>query len=169
MVVNLKPKLCAAGKTLREQIDDSFLDRDRSSDGWIGDSRHSARVSDHNPDANGWVRAIDIDKDLRSHKSAAFDLADQLRICAKTDKRIKYIIFNKNIASQKSKFEWKPYTGLNPHEHHIHISFTELGDNSIARFDIPMLGGKGESGESNESVPVLQSCALCGCNKHVSR
>lgn len=165
----MKPKLCAAGKTLREQIDDAFLDRDRSSDGWIGDSRHSARVSDHNPDENGWVRAIDIDKDLRSHKSAAFDLADQLRICGKSDKRIKYVIFSSKIASQKSKFEWKPYDGLNPHNHHIHVSFTELGDNSIARFDIPMLGGKGESRESNESIPVVQSCSLCGCNKHVSR
>ena len=112
----MSPKLCFAGRTLREQIDDAYPDRSRVSDGWIGDARHQLRVSDHCPDENGWVRAIDIDKDLRSHKSAAFDLADQLRICGKTDKRIKYVIFNHKIASQKSKFEWKPYTGINPHE-----------------------------------------------------
>ena len=163
----MKPKLCEAGKVLREQIDDAFIDRDRNSDGWIGDARHQLRVSDHCPDENGWVRAIDIDKDLRSHKSAAFDLADQLRICGKTDKRIKYVIFNHKIASQKSKFEWKPYTGINPHEHHIHISFTQLADHSNKRFDIPMLGGN-DAGEDNQDSPVIRACSVCGCSVHVS-
>ena len=60
----MKPKLSRAAIQLREQIDDSFPDRDRASDGWLGDSRHPARVSDHNPDGQGWVRAIDIDADL---------------------------------------------------------------------------------------------------------
>ena len=71
-------KLCKAGQQLREQIDDVFPDRDRTSDGWIGDVRHAARKSDHNPTNEGIVRAIDIDADLKSHKSEAFDLADQL-------------------------------------------------------------------------------------------
>ena len=164
----MKPKLSHAARTLREMIDDAFPDRDRKSDGWIGDLRHSSRVSQHNPDSNGWVRAIDIDKDLNDQKSAAFDLADQIRLAAKKDKRIWYVIFNHKIASQKSKFEWKPYDGINPHEHHIHISFTELGDNSIERFDIPMLGGKGESGKSDQNVSVVRSCSLCGCSQHVS-
>lgn len=164
----MKPKLCNAGRILREQIDDAFMDRDRKSDGWIGDSRHQMRVSDHNPDNNGWVRAIDIDKDLGAHKSAAFDLADQIRICGKTDKRIKYVIFDRKIASQKSKFEWKPYNGINPHKDHIHVSFTELGDNSVARFAIAMLGDKGENAEVRSGVPIIRTCALCGCSQHVS-
>jgi len=54
----MSPKLCKAGQQLRLQIDDSYPDRDRTSDGWIGDTRHSARPSDHNPDAKGIVRAI---------------------------------------------------------------------------------------------------------------
>ena len=58
----MKPKLSKAAGQLREQIDDSFPDRDRTSDGWIGDTRHAARKSDHNPDEQGWVRAIDIDR-----------------------------------------------------------------------------------------------------------
>ncbi len=55
----MKPILCKAGQQLREQFDDTYPDRDRTSDGWIGDTRHSARTSDHNPDAKGIVRAID--------------------------------------------------------------------------------------------------------------
>ncbi len=57
----MKPKLSKAAGQLREQIDDSFPERSRKSDGWIGDARHSTRKSDHNPDATGCVRAIDID------------------------------------------------------------------------------------------------------------
>lgn len=31
------PKLCKAGQQLREQFDDSYPDRNRVSDGWVGD------------------------------------------------------------------------------------------------------------------------------------
>jgi len=36
---------------LLHQIDGAAPDRDRQSDGWIGDERHKSRESDHNP----WV------------------------------------------------------------------------------------------------------------------
>ncbi len=152
MVVNLmQPKLCKAGVQLREQVDDSFPDRSRISDGWIGDARHSARTSDHNPDANGWVYAIDITSDL-GHESAAFDLADQIRLAAKTDKRLKYVIFNKQIASSILNYKWRKYTGINPHKKHIHISFTKLGTNDSGFFQIPMLGGKNGASKSNVGI-----------------
>jgi hypothetical protein len=91
----MKPRLSKAAIQLREQFDDNFSDRDRTSDGWIGDSRHSARKSDHNPDEQGWVRAIDVDRDLsgKAKPDLMPDVADQLRILAKSDKRISYIIF----------------------------------------------------------------------------
>ncbi len=47
-MTSMKPVLSKAGQQLREQFDDTFPDRDRRSDGWIGDMRHSARPSDHN-------------------------------------------------------------------------------------------------------------------------
>ena len=136
------PKLCKAGQQLREQIDDAFPDRDRTSDGWIGDSKHAARKSDHNPTAEGIVRALDIDADFRSHKSEAFDLADQLRLLARFDKRISYIIFNGKIASYKRNYKWRKYTGINPHKTHIHISFTAKGDEDRSMFRIPLLTGE---------------------------
>lgn len=134
-------KLCKAGQQLREQIDDAFPDRDRTSDGWIGDAKHAARKSDHNPTVEGIVRAIDIDADLRSHKSEAFDLADQLRLLARSDKRISYIIFNGKIASWRMNYRWRVYKGINPHKTHIHISFTKLGDTDGGMFYIPILTG----------------------------
>jgi hypothetical protein len=141
----MKPLLCKAGQQLREQIDDSFPDRDRKSDGWIGDAAHSNRKSDHNPDPiNGIVRAIDVDKDFDSRPSTGAYLADQIRLCAKKDKRISYIIYAGKIASRKSFFRWKEYKGISSHHAHIHISFTKEGDQNGSWFDIPMLGATNE-------------------------
>jgi hypothetical protein len=140
----VQPKLCKAGQQLRLQVDDSYPDRDRTSDGWIGDTRHQARPSDHNPDEQGIVRAIDIDRDLsgKAKPDLMPDLADQIRLCAKSDKRISYIIFNGRIASSKKSWAWRPYDGINKHNHHCHVSFTKTGDADSSFFNIPMLGGK---------------------------
>ena len=140
------PKLCKAGQQLRLQVDDSFPDRDRTSDGWIGDTRHSARISDHNPDEQGVVRAIDIDRDLsgKAKPDLMPDLADQIRNAAKSKAdggRISYIIFDSRIASSKKAWAWRPYTGSNKHNHHCHISFTKKGDADGSFFNVPMIGG----------------------------
>jgi hypothetical protein len=140
----MSPKLCKAGQQLRLQVDDSYPDRDRTSDGWIGDTRHQARPSDHNPDEQGIVRAIDIDRDLsgKAKPDLMPDLADQLRLCGKRgDKRISYIIFDGRIASSKKSWAWRPYDGSNKHNHHCHISFTKKGDADGSFFNIPMIGG----------------------------
>jgi hypothetical protein len=137
----MKPLLCKAGQQLREQIDDAFPHRDRKSDGWIGDAAHSNRKSDHNPDpSNGIVRAIDVDKDFDSRPSTGAYLADQIRECAKKDKRISYVIYAGKIASAKSFWRWRTYSGVNSHHAHIHISFSKKGDQNGSWFDIPMLG-----------------------------
>ena len=138
----MKPLLCKAGQQLREQIDDSYPDRDRKSYGWIGDAEHSNRKSDHNPDpTNGIVRAIDVDANLDSRANTSAYLADQIRLCAKAvDKRISYVIYAGKIASAKKSWNWRAYDGINRHDHHIHISFTKEGDQNGSWFDIPMLG-----------------------------
>ena len=141
----MKPKLSKSAIQLREQIDDAFPGRDRTSDGWIGDTRHAARKSDHNPDEQGWVRAIDIDRDLagKGKKPDLMpDLVDQIRALAKSgDKRISYIIFDGKIASPRKAWSWRPYDGINQHRHHAHISFTQKGDEDGSFFNIPMIGG----------------------------
>jgi hypothetical protein len=140
----MTPKLCKAGQQLRLQVDDNYPDRDRTSDGWIGDTRHQARPSDHNPDAEGIVRAIDIDRDLsgKAKPDLMPDLADQLRLCGKRgDKRISYIIFDGRIASSKKAWSWRPYSGINKHHAHLHCSFTKKGDADGSFFNVPMIGG----------------------------
>ena len=140
----MKPRLSKSAVQLREQIDDSFPDRDRTSDGWIGDSRHQAKPSDHNPDANGWVRAIDIDRDLYKggKPDNMGDLVDQVRIAckSKSEKRISYIIFDGRICSPILNWKWRKYTGANKHTKHAHFSFKKEADNDGAFFQIPMLG-----------------------------
>ena len=138
----MKPKLCAAGVQLRNQVDTWFPDRRTASDGWLGDSRHATRKSDHNPDEFGWVRAIDIDSRLESSESLAPYLADQIRIAAKSDPRISYVIYNRRICSKVLNWKWRKYKGINPHTKHIHVSFTKLGDLSDTEFDIPLIGGR---------------------------
>lgn len=142
----MKPWLCKAGQQLREQFDDTFPDRDRTSDGWIGDTRHAARPSDHNPSpTTAVVRAIDIDRDVSGSAKPDLmpDIADQIRIFAKSDKskRISYIIFDGQIASSKKSWAWRTYDGANKHNHHCHISFSPKADVDSSFFNIPMLGG----------------------------
>jgi hypothetical protein len=142
----MKPTLCKAGQQLREQFDDTFPNRDRSSDGWIGDTRHSARPSDHNPDAKtGVVRAIDVDRDVSGSAKPDLmpDIANQIRLAAKAgDKRISYVIFEGRIASSRMGWRWRKYSGSNPHNKHCHISFTTKGDTDSSFFNIPMLGAE---------------------------
>ncbi len=141
----MKPRLSKSAIQLREQIDDAFPGRDRTSDGWIGDTRHAARKSDHNPDVQGWVRAIDIDRDLagKGKKPDLMpDLVDQIRVLAKSgDARIAYVIFDGKIASSKAAWRWRTYDGINKHTHHAHISFTSKGDEDSKFFQIAMIGG----------------------------
>jgi hypothetical protein len=141
----MKYRLSKCAIQLREQIDDTFPDRDRTSDGWIGDTRHSARKSDHNPDASGWIRAIDVDRDLsgKAKPDLMPDLADQIRLFAKSDpaKRISYIIFDGKIASPLLKWKWRKYTGINKHVKHCHISFTQAADLNGEFLQISMIGG----------------------------
>jgi hypothetical protein len=162
----VKPKLSKAASQLREQVDDSFPDRDRTSDGWIGDTRHAARKSDHNPDEQGWVRAIDIDADLSGKAKPQImpDLADEIRKYAKSDrkKRISYIIFNGRIASPILGWKWRKYKGANQHKSHAHISFTKKADDDGAFFQIPMLGAS--NARIEENVRIMGKSLPCGCN-----
>ena len=135
----MKPWLSKAADTLRDQVNDTFVDRSRKADGWIGDLKHQSRKSDHNPRPSGEVCAIDIDAGLSDEQGISHALADQLRLTAKKDKRISYIIHAGKICSGKSLWRWVKYRGINPHHKHIHVSFkpNQTGE----KFNIPLLKG----------------------------
>ena len=115
---------------LRNQINTMFPGRSVASDGMLASSAHTQAnpTSDHEPRIGdggvGVVTAIDITNDpAKGIPSEA--LAEALR--AAKDNRIKYIISNKKIASGAGEppgpaWQWRPYNGKNPHDHHCHIS-----------------------------------------------
>jgi len=142
----MKPWLSKAAVQLREQLDDSFPDRLRKSDGWIADLRHQLQgKSDHIPDPKtAVVRAIDVDARLSDDKRTSAILADQLRLYAKNYGRISYVIHLGQIASPILNYKWRRYRGFNPHNHHIHCSFRKDQDNNSEFFNIPLLGGSNE-------------------------
>lgn len=115
-------RLAKSLETLRAQVNAKWPSRSHDSDGSIGDESHSARLSDHNPDDHGVVRAIDITHDPRGgFDSYAF--ADML--LKQQDPRLKYVISNRRIGSGPAGPQpgmWRHYSGINPHDHHCHIS-----------------------------------------------
>lgn len=141
-------KLVAAGTTLRNQINARFPGRDKASDGWIGDASHQSRQSDHNPDKNGWVHALDIDENMgkgawRNGRTAR-KLAEELRQYAASGlpgaDRIKYIVYENALASgtyKKTWWKWRP--GKWGHTMHIHVSFTPKAQTDGRLFPLPIL------------------------------
>nr|DAQ80096.1 MAG TPA: Penicillin-insensitive murein endopeptidase [Caudoviricetes sp.] len=103
----LAPALVA----LRDEVNARWPGRDKSSDGTIGDLAHQRGVSEHNPDLEGVVRAIDI-------TARGIDV-DALLNAAIGDPRVHYVIYRGRICSRTYGWTWRPSSG---HEHHIHIS-----------------------------------------------
>lgn len=106
-----------------DEADEVFPNRDTSSDGSIGDLAHSVRVSDHNPD-DGYVDAVDLDEDLAPGVTL-MPFAEHLR--TGKDPRVKYVIyegrmFSSYATSSRAAWRWGPYSGINAHTHHLHLS-----------------------------------------------
>lgn len=118
---------------LRTEINNKYPKRDKSSDGWIGDTSHAARPSDHNPDwsAGGLVRAIDVDNN--GAVGELTPLVKDVLAAAIGDPRVWYVIWNRKIYSRT--YGWKPraYTGTNPHDHHVHISILHTAAAAASR------------------------------------
>lgn len=109
---------------LRAEFNALAPDRDKASDGWIGDPAHAARTSDHNPDLRGLVHAIDVDVDLR-RPGLSMEKVVQLVLARCQDgreRRLRYIIYNRRIWSASNGWRQQAYTGANAHDHHAHFS-----------------------------------------------
>lgn len=114
-------RLAKALEKLRQQMNEASPQRSRKSDGTIGDVAHQkAGTSDHLPNATGVVTALDITNDPENGCDAK-EIAENLRWAR--DHRIKYVIFARQIFSSLIKpWVWRPYTGINPHATHVHVS-----------------------------------------------
>jgi hypothetical protein len=144
-----RPRLVAAGVTLRDQVNKRWVNRDKRSDGWIGDSAHQSRPSDHNPDKDGWVHAIDIDHDFlgaRGGADQAEKFANELIALAREGKdrgRLKYVVYNNRIASGTHANQyWTWRKGNWGHTQHIHISFTSKAQGDGSEFPLPIFNPK---------------------------
>ncbi len=151
-------QLVEAGVTLRDQVNARWVKRDKASDGSVGDADHADRESDHNPDGDGWVHAIDIDEDLRGSKHDNRWLADQLIAYARTRRsgsnRLKNIVYEDQVASGTYADTYWTFRGSGyGHTHHLHISFTSAAEQGGQDFDIPILDGR--AGAWDGSTPYF--------------
>lgn len=111
--------------TMLAEVNAYAPSRSKISDGGIGDSAHSSRTSDHNPNSAGVWRARDFTHDPAGGLDAG-DLAR--RVAAKLGKHPAlgsgaYVIWNGHIISTDRLGEgWRVYTGSNPHDKHCHVS-----------------------------------------------
>lgn len=134
---------------LLSQIDQAYPRRSKVSDGWIGDASHQARRSDHNPDEDGVVHAIDVTHD----PAGGFDAHKWIRtqLVPGRDSRLKYVISNGEVWDPVRG--WHKYRGPNPHNHHVHVSVNDEGGDDERRWKL---------GISNHFKVVVDGSQLVG-------
>jgi hypothetical protein len=87
--------------------------RNKSRDGIIGDAAHQKRHSDHN-DGNAF--------DLTNDTAHGVDCGVLSKLVI-SDARVTYVIWNRQIYNRARASEgWRPYSGDDPHDHHMHVS-----------------------------------------------
>ena len=131
-------RLAHALAQLRTQVNQAFPGRGKASDGWIGDEAHAASNSEHNPNRAGVVRALDITHDPANGVDGALLAADAI---AEMDRRgaAGYVIHAGRIRSTiLMRGVWRKYSGSNPHNSHVHISYITNYDDRRA-WDLPTL------------------------------
>ena len=152
---------------LAKQLDEAYPER-HAADGTLGNAAHSARTSDHNPDDNRIVHALDQGEVVEND---AFNVAEAIRISK--DRRIKYVIHEGRMYSSYWKnvippFTWRPYSGTNMHTNHTHYSVLTVYDNDVSPWAI---GGGDDMAilTDNEQVELQKFLAeLRGVNSNVS-
>jgi hypothetical protein len=125
--------------SLRDEFNRIAPGRDKGADGSIGDSAHKSSsdhtpdedsdvLRDHDADIKNEVHALDIDstgpwpesfdtiiKRLVAREKAEYESATVVG-------RLKYVIWNRRIASRSWGWTWSDFTGPDPHTNHAHFS-----------------------------------------------
>jgi hypothetical protein len=150
-------------QTVRSEFNTVFPKRDKASDGWIGDQRHQAGTSGHNPDITGRaeyrdgdkldeVRAIDVDKDLHDASGRGVTMETVVQYLIQRARAgayvpFRYIIYRRRIWSRSDGWKTRTYNGSNAHDEHAHFSgdYTQTAD-----------GWKGSLGLASLVKPVVK-------------
>jgi hypothetical protein len=101
----------------RSEVNRRWPNRDKASDGTIGDAAHQASTSDHNPNARESVNAWDMDKDGVD----VWAVIDAFQRHPSSH----YWIFNRQIADRDDGWRRRAYSGDNPHTAHVHFSIRQ--------------------------------------------
>lgn len=120
---------------LRTELNLIAPNRDRTTDGTIGNAAHQQHISDHNDDEIGKVpirdadnkhevHAIDLDADLREPNLTMAMVVQHIiaRCRSGEEKRLRYVIYNKRIWEASNRWTLRAYDGDNPHTEHAHFS-----------------------------------------------
>ncbi len=144
-------------QAFRDQMNLYFPNRDKTSDGTIGDAAHAAGKSGHNPDDSiydnaEWdsdsdnkseVRAIDIDNNLNYPGVSMEDILQHLLKLAKSDNSfpIRYMIYNRRIFRDTNNWAQESYDGPSPHTEHIHMSgaYSDAADERVYNYRLDEL------------------------------
>lgn len=163
--------LTAGLQNLRDQVNDRWPDRDRESDGSIGDIAHQSSTSSHNrddtagsrpawdgdPDSTPEVRAWDMDTDLREPGASALMVVDHIRRLPGIAGVLRYIIYDRRMYHSRDGFASTAYDGPSPHTEHIHFegAWSQAADNNTS-FDFNLWEvGMAEVGLTDAAVQKI--------------
>lgn len=132
----------------------------------IGDEAHQQVVSGHNEDDTAGVRAEDQDSDTKKeHRALDFKinnffsrqdaqaLVRDLTTKSDNQKRLLYVIHNRQIWSASRNWSVRPYEGKNPHIDHVHASGEADADENVEPWALSDWGDA-PSQPSTPSIPL---------------
>lgn len=127
--------------SLRAEFNAVSPKRDKGADGSIGDSSHTSAsdhtpdedsdaLRDHDADSKNEVHALDIDSSGPWPSAGWFDRTIKAIVAREKAEynspvmvgRLKYVIWNRQIASRSGGWVWGPYSLADPHTNHAHFS-----------------------------------------------
>jgi hypothetical protein len=147
--------MASPAKCCRQALQDAtarWPNRNRASDGIMGDAAHNRRKSDHN-DGNAYDLTHDPANGVDCHT-----LSRQVI----NDPRVTYVIWNHRIFNRSRAAEgWRNYTGANPHTKHMHVSIRAAARDNLSPWPWSVGGAAATQPPQPESTtPTMTGATL---------